>query len=534
MRIENVWQDWRTECEIGRGASGAVYRCVRNDNGINAYAAVKVITVHKEKKSDLDSTRMLYNESSGKRAVDAYVNEIKLLESLKGAPNIVSIDDYKVVENDDCWQIFIRMELLTDLRTYFRSKPVTEGEVIKLGKDICAALTLCQKNNIVHRDIKPENIFVSRFGDFKIGDFGIAKYRNSSMGTVSFKGTYSYIAPETVREFRNDIRSDMYSLGLVMYELLCGRLPFIDTISSDISTKTQREQALTRRLSGEPVPPIQGVSSILNHAILKACAFNSAERFASPEDFAQALAVSSTNTTVIDGMPYVITSTKNKKPEKKNKTGLIIGIIAAVVVVLGILTAVIITSILVGNRVGDAPQPEDTTTDIPTASYYEDEEPTTFVEVTDEETTEETTEESTEDTTTTAKPTDPDKSEDKKEHPQGSGSEDTVTTTTTTTTTTRPTPTPRKTVSASHSPYSFNETRLTATTSHPASYVIITDTVPGYSDPWILQMKKNGGSGTSWYFDAEMLVSGTHTVVITATFPDGSTATDTIQIRYPF
>ena len=533
MRIENVWQDWRTECEIGRGASGAVYRCVRNDNGINAYAAVKVITVHKEKKSDLDSTRMLYNESSGKRAVDAYVNEIKLLESLKGAPNIVSIDDYKVVENDDCWQIFIRMELLTDLRTYFRNKPVTEGEVIKLGKDICAALTLCQKNNIVHRDIKPENIFVSRFGDFKIGDFGIAKYRNSSMGTVSFKGTYSYIAPETVREFRNDIRSDMYSLGLVMYELLCGRLPFIDTISSDISTKTQREQALTRRLSGEPVPPIQGVSSILNHAILKACAFNPWERFASPEDFAQALEVSSTKTTVVDGTPYVITSPPKQKSEKKNKTGLIIGIIAAVVVVLGILTAVLITSILAGDSGGGTPQPEDTTAEIPTLSYYEDEEPATFAEITDEDTTEETTEateESTEETTTTAKPSAPDKSEDKTKQPQGSGSENTVTTTTTTTTK----PTARKTVSASHSPYSYKETRLTATTSEPASYVIIKDTVPGYSEPWILQMKKNGGSGTSWYFDAEMLVSGTHTVIVTATFPDGSTATDTIQIQYPF
>ena len=410
MKIENVWPGWQIECEIGRGASGVVYRCIRNDNGVNAYAAIKVITVPKESDNDtvgLDATRMLYNQSNGKKTVDAYVNEIELLEALKGAPNIVSIDDFTVVEEENYWQIFIRMELLTDLRTYFRNKPVTEGEVIKLGKDICAALTLCQRNNIVHRDIKPENIFVSRFGDFKIGDFGIAKRRDNSMGTVSFKGTYNYIAPETVREFRNDVRSDMYSLGLVMYEILGGKLPFVDNMTYGISNQVQKEQALSRRLAGERIPPIYGASGPLNRAILKACSFNPVERFESPEAFARALTPSSTSTTVAGGVPPVmppvppvtppvVPPIKMDTPKKKSKAGLIIGIIAALLVVFGIISAILIVGIIAGSGGSNKKDTDDPIIEVPTASYYGDEDPTIS-----EETTESTTEEITTITTTT-------------------------------------------------------------------------------------------------------------------------------------
>lgn len=85
----------------------------------------------------------------------------------------------------------------------------------------------CQCQNIIHRDIKPENIFVSRFGEFKLGDFGIARELDRSMSGLSKKGTFSYMAPEMYKGEEYDARVDIYSLGIVLYKL-CNhnRLPF--------------------------------------------------------------------------------------------------------------------------------------------------------------------------------------------------------------------------------------------------------------------------------------------------------------------
>ena len=85
-------------------------------------------------------------------------------------------------------------------------KQLTEKEVIKLGMDLSKALEYCRKLKIIHRDIKPENIFVSRFGDFKLGDFGIARELERTMSGFSKKGTYSYMAPEMYKGEKYDSR----------------------------------------------------------------------------------------------------------------------------------------------------------------------------------------------------------------------------------------------------------------------------------------------------------------------------------------
>ena len=81
---------------------------------------------------------------------------------------------------------------------------------MKLGIDLCRSLEYCGQLHIIHRDIKPENIFVSRFGDFKLGDFGIARELEKTMSTLSKKGTYSYMAPEMYRGEQYDSRVDMH------------------------------------------------------------------------------------------------------------------------------------------------------------------------------------------------------------------------------------------------------------------------------------------------------------------------------------
>lgn len=123
-------------------------------------------------------------------------------------------------KNEIGWDIYIRMELLIPLNSYICDNILLEQDVIKLGVDICTALELCAKRNVIHRDIKPENIFINQFGDFKLGDFGIARKLENVTGGFSQKGTYSYMAPEIEKGIQYDATVDLYSLGLVMYRFM--------------------------------------------------------------------------------------------------------------------------------------------------------------------------------------------------------------------------------------------------------------------------------------------------------------------------
>lgn len=157
---------------------------------------------------------------SSREKVEEISNEYRLLGALRGHPNVVNCEDQMIIphENDMGWDIYIRMELLQSLPDYVRENGMTVDSVIKLGSDMCSALELCRENNIIHRDIKPQNIFVSRYGVFKLGDFGVAKA--STIRTSADKvGTYSYMAPEVYKGRGYDDRVDIYSLGMVLYWL---------------------------------------------------------------------------------------------------------------------------------------------------------------------------------------------------------------------------------------------------------------------------------------------------------------------------
>ena len=111
------------------------------------------------------------------------VSEYSLMRKMNGSSNIVNCDDVRYIQHDDGigWDIFIKMELLTPLTKALPSE-IPEETVLKIAKDMCSALELCKKHGIVHRDIKPQNIFVSPNGDYKLGDFGIAKTVEKTMG----------------------------------------------------------------------------------------------------------------------------------------------------------------------------------------------------------------------------------------------------------------------------------------------------------------------------------------------------------------
>jgi hypothetical protein len=182
------------------------------------------------------------------------------------------------------------MELLANLAHYLIEKnPLPCGNAVRLGMDICRALELCAVRGAIHRDIKPGNIFMSQYGDFKLGDFGIARQIERVMSSFTKgRGPESYMAPEVYRNEDYDASVDMYSLGIVMYRCLTGRLPFEPAWPTTVSDK-ERHEARARRMNGEPLPPIDGVPAELNAVIARACSFVPGDRFASPSEMRAAL-----------------------------------------------------------------------------------------------------------------------------------------------------------------------------------------------------------------------------------------------------
>jgi len=294
--ISAIWPEWQIEGKpLGKGSFGVVYKAVRRDHNVESYAAIKVISIPADP-SEVDSLRSEGLDMNATRTylqgiVNDFVSEIQLMESLKGVQNIVSVEDYKVVEKtgEIGWDIYIRMELLTPFNTHICDKKLTEEEVIKLGCDICTALEICGQRNIIHRDIKPENIFINDFGYFKLGDFGIARKMENMTGGLSQKGTFNYMAPEVATSSEYDARVDTYSLGIVLYRLLNGnRLPFLDT-EKQLLNPNERRNAVDRRIRGEELPAPCDASPAMADLILRACAFDPDMRFASATEMKQAL-----------------------------------------------------------------------------------------------------------------------------------------------------------------------------------------------------------------------------------------------------
>ena len=286
----SVWPEWELIEKIGEGSFGKVYKAQRTERGRSFYSAIKIISIPASK-GELDSVRAEMNNEQSTREyfrnlVEDCIQEIYTMEHFCGNSHVVSFEDFKVVEYLDeiGWDISIRMEYLTSFMDYCTGKELTEKEVIKLGCDLAMALIYCRKLNIIHRDVKPENIFVSRFGDFKLGDFGIAREQAHTMSNMSKKGTYSYMAPEIYKGEKYDSSIDIYSLGIVLYKLMNqNRLPFL-SLDKQLITYRDKENALARRMAGEKMPAPVNASAAFSHIILKACAYEPGKRYRKPED----------------------------------------------------------------------------------------------------------------------------------------------------------------------------------------------------------------------------------------------------------
>lgn len=291
-----IWPGWTATRLIGEGSFGKVYEIVRNNFGIEEHSALKIITIPSSQ-AELQSLKNDGMDDASateyyRGLVDEFVQEIALMSKLKGNANIVNYEDYAVIEHSISigWDILIRMELLTDLPSYIRDNSLSTNDVIKLGIDICNALEACQTQKIIHRDIKPDNIFLSASGEYKLGDFGVARTIEKTVSGLSKKGTYTYMAPEVYKGENYGSSVDIYSLGIVMYKLLnFNREPFLPPHPQPIKY-SDKNNALVRRIGGELIPAPANADEILSKIILRACAHKSSERYQSASEMKKDLA----------------------------------------------------------------------------------------------------------------------------------------------------------------------------------------------------------------------------------------------------
>jgi serine/threonine-protein kinase len=200
-------------------------------------------------------------------------------------PNIVQV--YDVGYDGDIHYIameLVRGETLKQYIQHTNGLPIEEA--VRIAMALCGALQTAHEHGIIHRDVKPHNVLISREGDVKMTDFGIAKVVGSATITLSGEnvlGSVHYIAPEQAQGQEIDERTDIYSLGITLYEMLTGKVPFEADTTVSVALKHIQE---------EMVPPNQvnpAVSYSLSACTVKACAKDPALRYQSPQAFAEDL-----------------------------------------------------------------------------------------------------------------------------------------------------------------------------------------------------------------------------------------------------
>lgn len=294
--MQPFWNSWYIDGVIGEGSYGSVYRIVREEFGQKYYSALKIISTPKNR-SELKQALM---EGMSERDAQEYFKskaeeiykEIIMMAKLKGKSSIVSYEDHQVVERkggEIGYDILIRMELLKGLNDYVMSRTLEIPEIVRMGKEVCQGLVICQNNGIMHRDIKPDNIFITKDNEFKLGDFGIARKMESLEHGFTIRGTYEYMAPEVYHGEEYDGRVDIYSLGIVLYMFLNKKkTPFLPTDTTKIN-HNMRQEALKQRFSGEQMEPPMLAGEALSYVIMRAIAYDPEERYQTAKDFLSAL-----------------------------------------------------------------------------------------------------------------------------------------------------------------------------------------------------------------------------------------------------
>jgi serine/threonine protein kinase len=237
---------------IGRGGMGAVYKARQPD--LDRFVAVKILP----------------REIQGDPGFgDRFLREARTLAKLNH-PNIVAVYDFGQI--DELFYFVMEFVDGVTLRDTIAAGSVAPEEALRVIPDLCDALQFAHEEGIVHRDIKPENILLDKRGRVKIADFGLAKLLKAEgdddenlTGTHQVMGTLKYMAPEQMTTSRNvDHRADIYSLGVIFYELLTGDLPvgWFAPPSKKVAVDVRLDEVVLRTLEAEPGRRYQHASEV--------------------------------------------------------------------------------------------------------------------------------------------------------------------------------------------------------------------------------------------------------------------------------
>ena len=264
--------------KIGEGGMAEVYKA--KDNKLNRFVAVKIL---KKQFADNEDIALKF-----KREATAIAN-------LSDA-NIVNVLDVGTQEDIDYIVMeYVSGKTLKELIKY--SGKLNYNTAIKIALQIAKALDCAHRNNIIHRDIKSQNIMVTELGEVKVTDFGIAKSTDSQTitNTTSIIGSAHYLSPEQAKGTYIDFRSDIYSFGIVLYEMVTGRLPFEGDSPVTVALKHLQE---------DPVPPKNMNSAVpdsLNKLILKSIQKEPIKRYQNAKEIIQDLQKIQDNPDVVIG-----------------------------------------------------------------------------------------------------------------------------------------------------------------------------------------------------------------------------------------
>ena len=268
--------------KVGEGGMSEVYKA--KCNKLNRFVAVKIL-----KKQFADN----------KEISQKFKREATAIANLSDT-NIVNVLDVGTQEDID----YIVMEYIsgkTLKELIYYSGKLSYNTAIKIALQIAKALDCAHRNNIIHRDIKPQNILVTESGEVKVTDFGIAKSTDSQTitNTTSIIGSAHYLSPEQAKGTYIDFRSDIYSFGIVLYEMVTGKLPFEGDSPVTVALKHLQE---------EPIPPKNINSAIpdsLNKLILKAVEKEPIKRYQNAKEIIQDLQKIQENPDVVIGASVV-------------------------------------------------------------------------------------------------------------------------------------------------------------------------------------------------------------------------------------